>query len=143
MGAAYSGGSRRERAMRLYEFVNTYSVRGACMCGKCVDALENPGAHQPDGHTVDLTFFKVGLNGKPDAEQFRKLARPHIPIRETSYITLGAEVGDQGFALQLMGLGHLLGVWRALSPETMFGGLLDDKLKREMAGKGLVTFEPL
>ena len=129
--------------MRLYEFVNKYSIRGACMCGRCIDAPENPGARQPEGHTVDLTFFKVGLNGEPDAGRFRELACPYMPTRETSYITLGAEVGDQGFALQLMGLGHLLGIWRAQSPETMFGGLVDDDLKQEMAGSGLVTFEPL
>ena len=128
--------------MTLYDFVTKYSARRACCCGLCEDVPPDPAGNQPSGHTVDLTFFKVGLVGEPDADEFRGLARPHMPDQETSYIALGADVGDQGFALQLMGLGHLLGVWRVRSPATEIG-FEDDELKRQIAGLGMVTIEPL
>ena len=128
---------------QLWRFVQEHTVRGACTCGQCVDAPANPQDLQPAGHTVDLTFFKIALQGDPDVDRFKELAAPLMPDRETSFIQLGGVLGDQGFAMQTMALGHLLGVWRLRSPDTEFKDLIDEDLKQAMAGRGMVTIEPL
>ena len=126
--------------MTLYEFIEAHTERGSCRCGRCADTPDVEA--QPEGHTVDLTFFKLGLKGEPDVQRFKELVAPLLLPRaeETSYITLGAEVGDQGTALRLIGLGHLLGVWQALTPDTLMPFLAED-LKQQMAGMGMVSIK--
>ncbi|MEW6613913.1 MAG: hypothetical protein AB1401_00355 [Thermodesulfobacteriota bacterium] len=129
--------------MKLYDYVSAYAERGACTCGRCYDAPENPEETQPDGHTVDLTFFKVAAKGG-DKDTFLSLVRAEHPGwldgKEHSYIHVGAEMGDQGIALMTIGLGHLLGAWKALSPDTMMPFLPSD-LKQQMAGRGMVSLQ--
>jgi hypothetical protein len=95
-------------------------------------------------NAVNLTFFAVRKIGEPIRETFQKLAQPVKKLMETSnnrelsYLQLGAEMGDQGVALQTMGLGHLLDEWQVLSPDTVMPYLPKD-LKHQMAGMGMVT----
>ena len=129
--------------MQLIDYVSAYAVRGACTCGKCCDAPENPEEKQPEGHTVDLTFFKVAAKGGYK-DEFLSLVRAEHPDwldgKEHSYLQVGGDMGDQGIALMTIGLGHLLGAWKALSPETMMPFLPPD-LKQQMAGGGMVSLQ--
>lgn len=128
---------------RLREYIRAYAIRGACTCGLCYGGPENPEQHQPEGHTVDLTFFKVAAANGADANVFRALVQEALPEcfdgQEHNYIELGAKLGDQGCALSMIGVGHVLGIWSALSPETVLGAIVDEKLKRDMAGMGMVA----
>jgi len=129
--------------MNLYSYVNRNSIRGACNCGKCADAVSDPKLEQPKTHTVDLTFFKVGNVGATK-EEFEKLVKEEFPNwldgKEHSYLEVGGDLGDQGTALCCIGLGHILGLWKALSPETVFP-FLDLNTKMNMAEKGLVCLK--
>lgn len=128
--------------MKLTNYVSIYAIRGACTCGKCIDAPTNPEEHQPDGHTIDLTFFKVAAKNGADADNFRSLVEKEFPHwldgKEHSYLQCGGDIGDQGLALMAFGLGHLLGVWKCLCPETMMP-FLAEPLKQAMAGKGMIA----
>ena len=140
--------------MTLTEYVQEHAVRGACKCGRCFDAPDDPEQHQPDKnpafaeHTVDLTFFKVATNIYALREvclgEFMDLVRKEHPGwldgKEHSYIEVGAEMGDQGMALLTIGLGHLLGAWEALSPETVMPSM-DAEIKMKLAGRGMVTLQ--
>ena len=127
--------------MKLADYVLSVARRGDCTCGKCVDSKENP--KQPNGHSVNLTFFNVALRGG-DAVTFKQLVSVEFPHwldgEEHSFIEIGADSGDQGVALMTIGTGHLLGVWNALSPDTMMPSL-EDGIKKEMAGAGMVTLK--
>lgn len=130
-------------SMNLINYVLKNASRGPCTCGKCLNAPNNPQDKQPGGHTVDLTFFKVSkLSGNKD--KFLKLAKEEYPHwfdgNEHDYIEVGADMGDQGIAFMTIGLGHLLGVWKALSPEIIMP-FLDDDLKMKMAGMGMVSLQ--
>lgn len=128
--------------MNLSEYVIKNAARGSCTCGKCCDA---PSVSvKPGKHAVNLTFFEVSTNfaayAKP--EIFVNLAKAEYPKwfdgKEHSYIEIGAAMGDQGLALMTIGLGHLLGAWKALSPDTVMP-FLPEKTKQEMAGGGMVS----
>jgi hypothetical protein len=127
--------------MNLAEYVAKHAVRGACMCGKCIDAPVNANEKQPAGHTVDLTFFKVAASGG-DKEAFLAKVREEYPQwldgKEHGYMEMGSDMGDQGIALMTIGLGHLLGVWKALAPETLMP-FLPGEMKKKMAGAGYVA----
>jgi len=129
--------------MTLIDYVSAYAERGACTCGKCYDAPENPKEKQPEGHTIDLTFFKVAAKGG-DKDEFLSLVRTEHPDwldgKEHSYLQVGGDMGDQGIALMTIGLGHPLGAWKALSPETMMPSLPED-IKKRMAGAGMVSLQ--
>ncbi len=127
---------------KLHDFISKHTVRGACTCGQCIDAPDNPEANQPEGHVANLTFFKVSLTGDPSAEEFTILTEGLLPTdgSEINYLTLGGLLGDQGFALQVMGMGALLGAWTLLSPDTM-APFLDDATKQKMAGMGMVSIK--
>ena len=92
---------------------------------------------------VNLTFFGVRKKENAPVKEFKRLAAPikkmlEEPNREISYIELGGILGDQEIALRTMGLGHILGEWRVLSPDTMLPGL-DITTKLNMAGMGMVS----
>ena len=128
---------------KLAMYVMEHAVRGACTCGKCIDAPANPKEHQPNGHTVSLTFFKVAaLNARKD--ELLELVRKEYPAlldgQEHNYLEMGAKLGDQGIALMLIGLGHVIGAWQVLCPETIMPFLPDD-LKMQMAGSGMVALQ--
>jgi hypothetical protein len=109
----------------LIDYIVTYAERGACQCGKCIDAPANPELHQPNGHTADVGFFKVKARDGADAEKLKQLIKANkqgefceadpFDGAPHSFIELGAWLGDQGLALMLMGLGAVLGLWRALA----------------------------
>lgn len=123
------------KPITLGEWVRNATVRG--------------DAPEPAGHTADLVFFKVALAGAgvtPD--EFLELSRSHegefgpcdpFDGQEHGFIELGGWLGDQGLALQYMGLGALLGVFELLTPRTMLGLPDGDPLALRMAGAGYVT----
>ena len=129
--------------MQLVDYVLAHAEAGACTCGRCMDAPENPSEKQPEGHTVNLTFFKVAAKGG-NKEEFLSLVKTEHPEwldgKEHSYLQIGFDMGDQGLALMTIGLGHLFGVWQALSPDTMMPSLPSD-LKQQMAGAGMVSLQ--
>lgn len=127
----------------LANYVMEHAVRGVCQCGKCLDAPANPEEHQPNGHTVSLTFFDIAQKDA-DKEDMKVLVEREFPDwldgQEHSYLEVGAQIGDQGLALMTIGLGHLVGLWEALSPDTLMPDLPSD-LKMQMAGSGMVTLK--
>ncbi len=135
--------------MTIREFVAKYSKRGECTCGKCLDGPPNPEEHQPQGHTVDMEFFKVALNINGEtpetiATELRDIIASQYPAwldgKEHGYIEMGADIGDQGSALCLMGIGSLLGIWELQTPSSMMPDLPDD-LRMMMAGQGMITIK--
>lgn len=135
----------------LGEYVRFHAERGACQCGKCIDAPGDPEKHQPGGHTADLVFFKVRAVNAPYADVLTALVKgaPYgdsgddamevFDGKEHNYIELGAWLGDQGLALMLMGLGKLLGLWELLTPITVLKLDPSDPLVMQMAGAGMVS----
>lgn len=139
----------------LNDYIAKHAVRGDCVCGHCVDAGDGS---QPDGHTADMIFFKVAVAenpdptaDKPDAETLRRLCKEHkghhcdVDIfdgKEHNYLKLGGWVGDQGYALMLMGLGAILGLWKLMTPLTMLpAGSIPEDLIQQMAGQGYVAIQ--
>lgn len=132
----------------LYDFIIKHSVRGACTCGKCIDAPKNPEQHQPAGHTANVEFFKVSMKDNPDPEALRVLLQENFKGeycnldlfdgKEHGYIEIGGWIGDQSAALILMGVGKLLGLWELFTPTSM--GMPSDIAMR-MAEEGLVTIK--
>ena len=100
-------------------------------------------AENVTANDVNLTLLGVKKLGEPSAEVFSKLAQPIKDLikkadnEELSYLHLGAEMGDQGIALQTMGLGHLLGEWKILSPDTLVPSLPKEQ-KKMLVGQGLL-----
>lgn len=129
----------------LVAFVHRYAIRGSCRCGTCADAKAGP--EQLDmlkDHVVDLTFFKVSADEEAKADEMRELVKAealeYLDGREHSYLEVGADVDDQGTALMLIGLGHVLGVWKALCPETLMP-FLDAETKNMMASRGMISLQ--
>ena len=127
--------------MNVVEYTIAHAIRGSCKCGKCFDST--PGNPQPEGHTANLTFMKIAANGG-DKKEFLELVQNEFPNwldgNEHSYIEIGAQLGDQGLSLMVIGLGDVLGAWKALSPDIVFPQLPQD-LKMKMAGGGLVGLQ--
>jgi hypothetical protein len=130
----------------LVKYVTENTIRGECQCGKCIDKGDKP---DPIGHTADMIFFKVALQDAPDKEEFVKLTEEHIGVfckvdpfdgNEHNYIELGGWIGDQGLAIQYMGLGTLLGVFELRTP-TILGLKSDDPIAMQMVGVGYLTIE--
>ncbi len=126
----------------LIKYITENAIRGDCTCGRCVDSAVDP--QQPSGHTVDLTFFKVAAQPEAKAEDLLALVRttaPHwLDGAEHSYLQVGGDLGDQGLALMVIGLGQITGAWKALCPETM-APFLPDEMKRQMAGMGMISLQ--
>ena len=136
----------------LHEYLQAHCERGACQCGKCFDAPENPAEKQPEGHTADLAFFKVRAVGNPVAEELTDAIKAHsgewgevdlFDGKEHNYMEIGGWIGDQGAAMMLMGLGSILGLWRLMTPRSMLGADLPDDLVMQMAGMGMVAIQAL
>lgn len=141
----------------LVKFVMEHAIRGACTCGKCSDAPANPEQLQPEtpkapNHTADMIFFKVAAKPNTDADVLRTLIKENkagafcdcdlFDGNEHNYIELGGWIGDQGLALQLMGLGTVLGLWNLLSPLTMLPGMnLPEHVIKAMAGQGMLAIQ--
>lgn len=137
---------------KLIDFLQKHATRGACQCGRCIDAVADPAANQPTGHTADMIFFKVAARGEPDPAELKRLIEEnkdgefdmHVDLfdgKEHNYMELGAWIGDQGLAITLMGLGTVLGLWKLLSPRTVFGNMLEitEATAMQLAGGGLLS----
>lgn len=130
---------------KLLEFIAEHSTRGACTCGKCIDAPGNPKDIQPEGHTIDMEFFKLSLKNKPKAKVLRKLIEDNptgtfsdidlFDGKDHNYMEIGGWIGDQSDAMVLMGMGDLLGLWEVFTP-TKLG--MPPLLAKELAGQGLL-----
>lgn len=130
--------------MTLGQFVQENAIRGACQCGECVDAPENPAEHQPSGHTVNLTFFEVAAKDPTKGPEMLTIVQDEFPEwldgSDHSYLQVGGDLGDQGLGLMCIGLGDVLGIWKAFSPDIMFKDFgLDTETKMKMAGNGFVS----
>jgi hypothetical protein len=136
----------------IIKYMKEHAIRGACRCGKCIDAGKDPENNQPKGHTVDMMFFEVAFNPEnpPNKEDFLKVVKAHkgefkdvdlFDGKEHSYIELGAWAGDQGLALEIMGVGTLLDCWNLLTPKTMFPPGFNKEFMMEIAGRGLIAIQ--
>lgn len=130
----------------LVDYTLSHTVRGECNCGKCIDRGDKS---DPDGHTVDIGFFKVAAKDNPDKETFLRLTKEHhgefgecdpMDGGEHNYMELGGWIGDQGIAMQYMGLGVLLGTFKLLSP-AMLGLTSDDPMFKQMLGMGMLSIQ--
>jgi hypothetical protein len=140
--------------MKLVQYIQTYSQRGPCQCGQCVVLTPDGFApasiipEVPKDHTADLVFFKVHQRNGASAADLKVAILAHageyedvnlFDHQEHSYLEIGGFVGDQGLAMQLMGLGALLGLWKLLTPYTVLGKNLDPDRAMSLAQAGLVT----
>lgn len=127
----------------LAEYVQKHAVRGTCKCGKCAD---HPGEDsQPAGHTADVFFFEVANDGG-DVDKLRSLVESakvgefcSVDVfdgKDHGYMELGGWIGDQGLAMTLMGLGHVLGLWKVFTPKVLG---VSEELASQMAGMGMVS----
>ncbi len=130
--------------MNLVDYVLAHTERGDCKCGKCCDTTGRP---DPQGHTVDMVFFKVAVKDSPTKEEFVRLTREHkgslgdvdtLDGKEHNYMELGGWIGDQGIAMMYMALGVALGAFDLLSPAIL--GITGEQA-REMAGIGYLAIQ--
>lgn len=128
----------------LIQFVIANTERGECKCGKCIDAGSSP---DPQGHTVDMVFFKVAKKNGASVDEFTRFTAEHkghfgevnpLDGKEHNYMELGGWIGDQGLAMQYMALGVLLGKFTLLSP-AMLGMSGPDAL--QLASMGLLSIQ--
>ncbi len=136
---------------KLREYVMAYAERGACKCGRRLDAPSKPEQHQPAGHTADVIFFEVSARPGADVETFKTLLRESrqgefgdvdvLDGQEHNYLELGGWIGDQGMALLLMGFGAVLGVWNLITPKSLMGKDAPKELVNQMAGGGFVVVQ--
>lgn len=125
--------------MNLTDYVLAHTDRGECRCGKCIP--------DPEGHTADVYFFPVAIRNAPSLDEFKALTAAHrgeftecdpFDGKEHSYIELGGWIGDQGLAMQYMGLGALLGAFTLLTPKLL---PIPKELQDQMAGAGMVSIQ--
>jgi hypothetical protein len=128
----------------LTDYILAHTERGDCKCGKCFDTT---GAPDPNGHTVDMVFFKVAVKDSPSKEEFVRLSQDHhgewgevdpLDGKEHNYLELGGWIGDQGVAMMYMALGVSLGVFQLLSPAMLD---LTGEMALHMAEAGLLSVQ--
>lgn len=136
----------------LVAYITGHCIRGACTCGKCIDAPAKK--FQPNGHTADVQFFKVALKDNPtnDEKEMMKnkllsLIRQHegefceldlLSGDEYNYLQVGGWIGDQGLALMLMGMGDILGIWKLTTPNKV-APEFSDETKKMLAEAGYIS----
>lgn len=130
--------------MNLAQYVQTHTVRS-----------DNPKGPRPDlndseAQIADVIFFKVAAWNAPSAAELRRLCEQHTPAfnpcrlfdgKGHNFMEIGAWIGDQGLALQLIGLGALLGLWKIMSPRTMLDANMCDTEAVEFAGTGMLGIQ--
>ena len=94
---------------------------------------------------VDVHFVVIGVDtarAEESREEIKNIILANsdeLQIKEgPSYISTGAVLGDQGFALQLYGVGAVLGFWKIITPETLG---LSDGLADAAAGNGYIMVD--
>ncbi|MEO8299948.1 MAG: hypothetical protein ABI574_19320 [Burkholderiales bacterium] len=99
---------------------------------------------------ADVIFFGVRKGPEANADALKAAMKGHkgefcdvdpLDGREHSYLELGGWVGDQGAALELIGLGAALGAWKLRTPKTMLGDLCPPEMVQQMAGMGMVSMQ--
>ncbi len=128
----------------LQHYVANHTARSACRCGQCV--TNGPGSLP--GHTFDMVFFEVSTFDGPDVAELERLVRANVKGchcdvdlldgKEHNFMEVGGWIGDQGLALMLMGLGHLVGLWKCLTPANMLPDI-DKGMAMQLAGSGMIT----
>lgn len=127
---------------KLVDFVVAHTTR--CPCASLVYQHERDKSPS----AADMFFFDVAAKDNPDADEFKRLIAEHpgefatvnpLDGNEHSYIELGGWIGDQGLALQFMGLGVLLNLWQVMHPVNMLKMERNDPLAQQLAGVGLVS----
>jgi hypothetical protein len=103
--------------------------------------MNPPVDKAPDNlEKVDLEFLVVGVDKaaaekcKPELVEILK-SYPDL-VDGPSYISVGAEIGDQGAAFQLFALGKVLNLWGIVTPRSL--GVTDEAKIQEMIGSGLI-----
>jgi hypothetical protein len=129
----------------LAKYVHDHTERGECKCGKCADV---GNSSDPNGHTIDMVFFKVAAKDNPSLEKFKRLTEEAkhgafadvdpFDGHEHNYMELGAWIGDQGLGMLYMALGVSLGAFTLLSPALLgFSG--PEAL--QFAGMGMLSIQ--
>jgi hypothetical protein len=97
---------------------------------------------RPDMTSVDMVFIDIAVDetkAKKHRDEIVSILNEYPDMERLkggpSYIELGATVGDQGLALQLMAVGSVLGLWDIISGKTM--GMTDEQA-RDAAGVGFL-----
>jgi hypothetical protein len=62
----------------------------------------------------DGYYLNMGLPGAPEGDD-----DPPPLTKGQSYIALGAWIGDQGLAMQLLALGHAVRIWDLVTPASL------------------------
>lgn len=137
---------------QLAKYILDNCLRGDCTCGRCDDVPAKK--FQPDGHTVDVQFFKVALKNNPSddekeiiKDQLIELIKTHdgefcdidlFDGNEHSYTEIGGWIGDRGLALMLMGMGNILDMWKLMTPNSVAGGF-SEETRKMLAETGYIT----
>lgn len=107
-----------------------------------IDLMPHESEARDHLELIDLEFLTVGVDkamaGRLKDELIailRTYPNPESLRGGPSYITVGAEIGDQGAAFQLFALGKVLGLWEVITPA--FHGLVGEEAKRA-AGAGFI-----
>jgi hypothetical protein len=106
------------------------------------DMMPSVAEAADDLEKVDLEFLVIGVH-KARAKQHRAeligllntYPDPEQLAGGPSYITVGAEIGDQGAAFQLFALGKVLGLWDVITPAKF--GMVGEEATRA-AGNGFI-----
>ncbi|MDO9178673.1 MAG: hypothetical protein Q7U16_10245 [Agitococcus sp.] len=105
-------------------------------------------ARGTSSEAADLVFFEITLSADASSTELCTLLRSHkgefndvnvFDGQEHGFIELGGWLGDQGIALELIGLGSQLGLWQLLTPKTVLGADLAVELEADLAEKGLIS----
>src|ERR1700679_3108460 len=88
-----------------------------------VFAMPHESEALPTIEKVDMVFLTIGVD-KAEAEkhsaELRKILADYPRSKDgPSYIEVGAEIGDQGAAVQLFAVGKVLGFWDVITPGTL------------------------
>lgn len=109
-----------------------------------VYAMPHVNEARPEIEQVDVEFMVIGVDRKKAEEHRAELVSilddwpkdAASPLSDgPSYISLGADIGDQGAAFQLMALGKVLKLWNVITPRS-FGFEGDEA--RKLAGGGMI-----
>jgi len=126
----------------LVDYVLAHTTRCACSSLVCEHRVDESPS------TTDMFFFDVAAKDNPDADEFKKLIQEHqgefndvnpFDGAEHNYIELGGWIGDQGIAMQFMGLGVLLNLWKVMHPVNMLKLERNNPLAQQLAGVGMVS----
>lgn len=110
-----------------------------------IDAMPHESEAPPEFEKVDLCLLTIGVR-KAVAENHKaeliallnNYPDPDSLAGGPSYITVGAEIGDQGAAFQLFALGKVLGLWDIITP-ALFGMKGEEATRAAGGGYIMIT----